>query len=64
MDLFGRCTKSHIKRDAILAEYERGVAMGVQGTPTYFVNGTRVASTTDDLTAAIEAVLKAGGPKL
>ncbi len=64
MDLFDRCTKSHIKRDAILAEYDMGVKAGVQGTPTYFVNGQRVASTTDDLVKAIDAALAVGGPKL
>ncbi len=64
MDTFDRCTKSHIKRDAILAEYDQGVKIGVQGTPTYFVNGQKVASTMDDLTKAIEAALATGGPKL
>ncbi len=64
MSLFGRCTASHIKRKAILAEYERGAAMGVQGTPTYFVNGQKVPATVADLTIAIDAALKTGGPKL
>jgi protein-disulfide isomerase len=57
MDVFGRCTKSHIKRDEILASYNEGVEMGVQGTPTFFVNGVRVESTIDALSAAIDAQL-------
>ncbi len=64
MDLFNRCTKSHIKRKAILALYDQGVKMGVQGTPTYVVNGTKVASTLADISAAVDAALKTDGPKL
>ncbi len=58
MDLFGRCTASHIKRDAIMADYERGKTLGVSGTPTFFVNGQKVPSTLQDLQKAIDA---AGG---
>lgn len=57
-DLFYRCTRSHIKRDAILAEYETGQKAGVTGTPTFFVNGQRVESTVEAITAAIDASLK------
>lgn len=48
MDLFGRCTKSHIKRKAILAEYGEGQKLGVQGTPTFFVNGQMIQDNTLD----------------
>ncbi len=64
MDTFGRCTRSHIKREAILAEYESGRKLGVTGTPTYFVNGKRVESTIDDISAAIDAALKGSGQRL
>lgn len=52
-DLFMRCRKSHIKRDAIQASYDAGRALGVSGTPTFFVNGTLVESSLDALGAAI-----------
>jgi protein-disulfide isomerase len=59
MDLFDRCRRSHIKKDAILASYDEGVAKGVQGTPTFFVNGKQVPSTLDDLSKAIDDALAA-----
>lgn len=59
MDTFGRCTKSHIKRETILADYEEGSENGVQGTPTFFVNGAKVEATMDALSAAIDAQLAA-----
>lgn len=54
MDLFDRCTDSDIKRDAIMAEYDEGKDLGVTGTPTFFVNGTRVETGYDTLTKAID----------
>lgn len=56
-DLFDRCVDSHIKRKAILASYEEGRTKGVQGTPTFFVNGVQTPSTLDALTKAIDAAL-------
>lgn len=55
MALFHRCRASHIKRDAILADYEEGRKRGVGGTPTYFVNGQRVETGVESIGAAIEA---------
>lgn len=63
-DLFHRCAASHIKKDAITAEYDEGVALGVRGTPTFFVNGKQVQATIEDLTAAIEAQLSAAAQRL
>ena len=63
-NLFSRCTRSHIKSKAIMAEYDEGVAMGVQGTPTFFVNGRQVPATVDDLSAAIDAQLKGAQQRL
>jgi len=57
-ELFGRCIDSHIKRKAIQASYDEGVAKGVQGTPTYFVNGQQTTATLEELSAAIDAALK------
>lgn len=64
MDLFDRCRKSHIKRDAIMAEYDAGKALGVNGTPTFFVNGERVESTTEAITAAIDSQLGSAATRL
>lgn len=57
MDLFDRCTRSHIKRDTIQADYDEGITRGVQGTPTFFVNGQQTPATIDGLSAAIDAAL-------
>ncbi len=57
--LFDRCVKSGIKGDAVLAEYAQGEKLGVNSTPTYFVNGVRVESNTiEAMKAAIDAALK------
>ncbi len=58
MDTFDRCTKSHIKRKAILAEYDAASALGVRGTPTYTVNGKPVEATMDALSKAIQSALQ------
>jgi protein-disulfide isomerase len=57
MDLFGRCTQSHIKKSEILADYDEGSKLGVNGTPTFFVNGQKVQSTVESIMAAIDASL-------
>lgn len=62
-DLFDRCTRSHIKRKAIIAEYDQGSKLGVRGTPTYLVNGKVTEATIDALGAAIEAA-KTSAPRL
>lgn len=63
-NLFSRCVRSHIKRDAILAEYDAGTAMGVKGTPTFFVNGKQFPATVEDLSAAIELQLRGATMRL
>lgn len=52
VELFDRCMSSHIKRDTILADYEEGKKMGVQGTPSFFVNGKKVQSSLKDIVEA------------
>jgi protein-disulfide isomerase len=63
-NLFDKCLKSQIKRDVVLADYEEGKALGVSGTPTYFVNGQKIESGFDTISAAIESVLGGGMQKL
>ena len=63
-DLFDKCLKSQIKRDVVLADYEAGKELGVSGTPTYFVNGQKIESGFDTISAAIETVLGGGMQKL
>lgn len=64
MDLFDRCTRSHIKKNEIMADYEEGQKRGVSGTPTFFVNGKKVESTMDALSAAIDQASKGAMQRL
>lgn len=57
-ELFERCVDSHIKRKAIQASYEEGVAKGVNGTPTFYVNGVQTPAAMAPLSAAIDAALE------
>ncbi len=59
MDVFERCTKSQIKRPIVKATYNEGLARGVEGTPTFFVNGVKVTSNIASIGAAIDAALTA-----
>lgn len=55
MPLFERCLKSEIKKDTVLADRDEGEKRGVNGTPTFFVNGEKVESTIQAIGAAIQA---------
>ncbi len=63
-DLFNRCTDSHMKRDTIMSDYKAGVDQGVQGTPTFFVNGKQVPATLEALSAAIDEAEKGAQQRL
>lgn len=54
---FERCVNSNEKRSVVLADYEQGRDLGVGGTPVFFVNGQRVDTGFDTLSAAIDAEL-------
>lgn len=54
---FEKCWKSHAKRGVVLADYEEGRELGVNGTPTFFVDGEKVQPGFDTLSAAVEKVL-------
>lgn len=55
--LFDRCVASHIKRKTVLADYDQGEKLGVQGTPTFMVNGTKVKATLPDISGAIDQLM-------
>ena len=52
---FEECLASGSKRALVLSEYEEGRKRGVQGTPTFFVNGEKVESKLGAIRKAIEA---------
>lgn len=54
MDLFERCRKSDIKMAIVEASKKEGDELGVNGTPTFFVNGQRVESTIEAIGEAIQ----------
>lgn len=63
MELFRRCVQSRIKRDTVQADYKKGYALGVRGTPTFFVSGERVPrNTLEGIGEMIES--KLGSQKL
>lgn len=42
VDAFTRCLSSHAYADEVEQDYQDGLKAGVQGTPTFFINGNRV----------------------
>lgn len=57
VNLFKRCLKSGIKKDAVLADFKEGEVLGVAGTPTFFVNGKKADSDIRALHADIQKAL-------
>jgi len=63
MDLYRRCIQSRIKRNTVQTDYKAGYALGVRGTPTFFVSGERVPrNTLEGISEMIEK--KVGSQKL
>jgi len=54
---FENCWKSRRKKDLVLADYNEGRALGVEGTPAFFVNGVQVQAGFDTLSAAVDKAL-------
>jgi len=65
MTAFNQCFSANKYSAEIVADYQKGVAAGVTGTPTVFLNGTQVTPgfvpTYDELKSAIDAALASGG---
>lgn len=53
------CVQSRQMKDEVLKDYQDGIAVGVKGTPTLFINGVRVAGVIpkDRLIEVIEQLL-------
>ena len=43
LDQFAACRQNHVTLSAIEVDYNAGVAAGAQGTPTFYLNGHRIA---------------------
>jgi protein-disulfide isomerase len=56
--LFDRCVSSGIKKKTVLSDYADGEKLGVNSTPTFFVNGSKVSlQNSTDLDTAVQAAL-------
>lgn len=64
MELFERCQKSGVKKDIVLGEYDEGREMGVQGTPSFFVNGKKVETDLKKIQQAVDDALAGLGAML
>ncbi|MDD5056025.1 MAG: thioredoxin domain-containing protein [Candidatus Peribacteraceae bacterium] len=57
--LFDRCIRSNIKNAAVLADFGEGERIGVNQTPTYFVNGVKVNDASyAGVTTAVDTALQ------
>ena len=58
---FDPCVASEAKRALVLSEYKEGIRRGVEGTPTFFVNGQRVEGRLVAIEEAVRAATESGG---
>lgn len=42
IDMFETCMNEHAFRQAVMEDAQAGIAAGVEGTPTFFINGNRL----------------------
>jgi protein-disulfide isomerase len=65
MTAFNKCFRSNKYSADIEADYQSGISLGINSTPSVFLNGTLVSPgyipTYDDLKTAIDAALAGGG---
>ncbi len=65
MTQFNQCFSANKYKAQIEADYQQGVSLGVNGTPTLFINGKQITPgfvpTYDELKSAIDAALASGG---
>ncbi len=60
-DLFGRCLKSKIKKSVVQQDYAAGTELGVNSTPSFFVNGEKVTSNEIEvISSMLDAALARG----
>lgn len=57
---FDQCLDSGKKRDEVLKDYQDGLALGITGTPSFFVNGELVvgAVSAEEMASVIEQALR------
>jgi protein-disulfide isomerase len=65
MDAFDACFRDNKYQAAVQADFDRGNDLGVSGTPTVFVNGTRVGeagrvASFQEIAVAVDAVANTG----
>lgn len=62
VDAFASCFASNRYRDEVLSDYRDGIRLGVNSTPTFFINGTQVvgAQPYETFKQLVEAELAAG----
>jgi protein-disulfide isomerase len=56
--LFDRCVSSGIKEKVVNDDFAQGSKIGVDSTPSFFVNGKRVRNTLEATSAAIDEALQ------
>ena len=63
-ELFERCFKKQVKKKTVLADYREGKDRGVNGTPSFFVNGVRIQNGPDALENAVKEALEGNSQPL
>jgi protein-disulfide isomerase len=43
VDAFGKCFDTGKYQDRVAKDYQQGIALGVEGTPTFFINGVAIS---------------------
>lgn len=60
-DLFGRCLKSKLKKPVVQADYSAGEKLGVNSTPSFFVDGEKaLTNDVETISGMLDAALARG----